>query len=85
MNSDKEFSVCQFFDDGTYEYVRRNVSAEEAMQAFAHYTHNVATRMGWVKRVIITDTGDCTCFEWQNGLGITFPSPEDLAHSGPPS
>ena len=25
----KEFSVCQFFEDGTYEYVRRWVDAEE--------------------------------------------------------
>jgi hypothetical protein len=28
-----EFSVCQFFEDGQYEYTRRWVSAEEAVTA----------------------------------------------------
>jgi len=68
-----EFSVCQFFNDDKYEYVRRFVSAEEAITAFKHYTDNVATRMGIVKRVIITDGGDCINLEWQNGKGITYP------------
>lgn len=67
-----EFSVCQFFKDGTHEYVRRGVSAEEAVNAAKHYTESVAVRMGWVTRVIITDGGDCINFEWQNGKGITF-------------
>lgn len=71
-----EFSVCQFFEDGSYEYVRRFVSAEEAMSAFRHYTNNVATRMGITRRVIITDGGDCTNAEWQYGKGITYPPQE---------
>lgn len=70
--SDTEFSVCQFFNDDTYEYVRRFVSAEEAVKAFYHYTNNVASDMGLVKRVIITDGGDCVNAEWQYGKGITF-------------
>lgn len=71
--SDREFSVCQFFDDGTYEYVRRYVEAEEAVKASKHYTESVAAKAGIVKRVIITDGGDCCCFEWQYGKGVTFP------------
>ena len=39
-----EFSVCQFFEDGTYEYVRRFVGAQEAVEAARHYTDNVAVR-----------------------------------------
>ena len=35
--SDNKFSVCQFFEDDTYEYVRRNVSVEEAVEAALHY------------------------------------------------
>ena len=70
-----QFSVCQFFIDGQYEYVRRGVIAKEALAAFAHYTNNVATRMGIVKRVIITDAGDCICMEWKHGEGIVFPPP----------
>jgi hypothetical protein len=76
MEPRNEFSVCQFFEDDSYEYVRRFVSAEEAMKAFRHYTNNVATRLGVVKRVIITDGGDCIAAEWQLGKGITFPPQE---------
>jgi hypothetical protein len=62
-----EFSVCQFFEDGSYEYVRRFVSAEEAVKAAIHYTTSVGARMGITKRVIITDGGDCINWEWKDG------------------
>lgn len=32
--------------------------------------------MGMVKRVIITDMLDQTCFEWEYQKGITFPKDE---------
>jgi hypothetical protein len=68
-----EFSVCQFFQDGSYEYVRRFVDASEAMKAFDFYTSNVASQIGITIRVIITDGGDCVNREWTYGKGITFP------------
>ena len=68
-----EFSVVQFFVDDSYEYVRRFVSAEEAVKASKHYTSSVGARLGTTKRVIITDGGDCTCFEWKFGEGVVFP------------
>lgn len=71
------FSVYQFFPDGSYERVRHFVSAEEAVKAAKHYTDNVATKLGVVERVIITDDDDFTCFEWLRGKGITFPPPEE--------
>lgn len=71
--TDGEFSVCQFFVDGTHEYVRRWVSVEEAMDAFAHYTNNMATFVGVVERVIVTDGDDYTNVEWKKGEGITYP------------
>lgn len=71
MNNET-FSVCQFFEDGSYEYVRRYVSPEEAVQAAKHYTASVAAKVGIVRRVIITDGGDYINFEWQYGKGITF-------------
>lgn len=70
--SEPEFSVCQFFVDGTYEYVRRYVTVEEAVRAAHFYTHNVSARIGLTTRVTITDGGDCTCFEWIHGKGIVF-------------
>jgi hypothetical protein len=73
-----EFSVCQFFMDGSYEYVRRFVTGEEAIKAFKHYTTSVGARMGTTNRVIVTDGGDCTNMEWEYGKGIVFPTPEML-------
>jgi hypothetical protein len=68
-----QFSVYQFFKDDTYERVREFVSAEEAVKTFKHYTSNVASKLGVVARVIITDGGDNTVAEWKYGEGITFP------------
>ena len=71
--SQGEFSVCQFFADDSYEYVRCGVSAEEAVKAAEHYCNNVASRVGITRRVIITDGGDCINFEWIFGEGVVFP------------
>jgi len=73
MMSGGEFSVVQFFEDGSYEYVRRYVEAEEAVQAARHYTQSVGAKLGITVRVIITDGGDCINFEWKLGEGITYP------------
>jgi len=72
------FSVTQFFVSGEHETVRRHVSAEEAMEAFKHYTQNVAVKMGFTLRVIVTDSGDCINAEWKKDEGYTYP-PELVA------
>lgn len=69
----ERFSVCQFFPDGSYEYVARHVPVESALSAAAHYTMNVSAHAGLTERVIITDSGDCICFEWIFGKGVVFP------------
>jgi len=66
------FNVVQFFLDGTQEYVRRNVLAEQAVDAAKHYTSSVGAKMGTTVKVMITDQDDCCCFEWKFGKGITF-------------
>jgi hypothetical protein len=81
--SDREFSVCQFFADGSYEYVRRFVTAEEAVHAAKHYCTSVGARLGTTERVIITDGGDCCVFEWQHGKGVVFPPPPDATGARP--
>ena len=68
-----EFSVWQFFEDGSQERVREFVDELEACLAFCHYTHNVAANMGITRRVIITDGGDFTNAEWKYGEGNTYP------------
>jgi len=82
MTGESEFNVVQFFSSkagplaGQHEYVRRNVTAEEAILAARHYSNNVATKLGIVDRVIVTDGGDSCVFEWKAGLGVTFPPME---------
>lgn len=73
MSTEELFSVYQFFRDGTHEKVREDVGAEEAVKAAHHYSRNVAAAMGMTRRVIITDSGDSTVFEWKYGEGVTFP------------
>lgn len=67
-----EFSVWQFFADGSQERVRERVDAEEAVNAANHYCNSVAAKLGFVGRVIITDGGDNCNFEWIRGKGVTF-------------
>lgn len=68
-----EFSVCQFFENGSYEYVRRKVSGEEAVATFKSYCTSVGAKIGTTVRVIITDGGDDCNMEWKHGEGIVFP------------
>jgi hypothetical protein len=81
--SEKEYSVCQFFPGGQYEYVRRFVSGEEAVKAFKHYTTSVGARLGTTVRVILTDGGDCINMEWEFGKGLTYPTQEMLKNETP--
>jgi hypothetical protein len=74
-----EFSVVQYLHNDLYEYVRRYVTAEEAVRAAEHFTSNVMARIGMTRRVIITDGGDCVCFEWLSGEGVVFPPKEEKA------
>ncbi len=68
-----EFNVCQFFEDGSYEYVIRNADPRTAVETAKRFTESVGAKIGTTKRVIITDAGDNTNFEWKFGEGVTFP------------
>jgi hypothetical protein len=72
----EEFSVAQFLVDGTYEYIARRVGAEEAVHAAKLATESLGAQTGLVTRLIITDSGDNTVFEWKHGEGVTYP-PQD--------
>lgn len=68
-----EFSVWWWDrDDGQHRELSF-VEAEPAMHAVRRLTTGPAALMGIVQRVIITDGGDCTCFEWLKDKGVTFP------------
>jgi hypothetical protein len=71
------FNVVQFFEDGSYEYVRKNVTANEAVSATQHYTTSIGAQLGTTVRVIITDMMDCIAFEWEKGK-IIFPTQQTM-------
>lgn len=81
----ERFSVYQFFEDESYKRVRHAVPIEEAEKAAKHYCTSVAARIGVTVRVIITDDGDYTVFEWKRGEGVVFPPIARPPEGTPPS
>jgi hypothetical protein len=77
-----EFSVYQFFPDDSYEKVLHFVDAETAVTQARRLTGTLGARMGTTRRIIITDGGDCTVFDWKFGEGRTWSPPELLAEEG---
>lgn len=75
---EKTFNVVQFFDGDLSDYICRGVSAEQAMTALGDYSRRPAAKIGIIRRLIITDSGDCVNAEWRCGEGFTYP-PELVA------
>jgi len=73
VKTEGEFSVALFFENGTYEYIRRWVGAQEAVETAKRCTDSSMLAHSRVCRVIITDGGDFTNFEWISGKGVTYP------------
>lgn len=71
-----EFSVYQFFGlqaDAAYEEVLRFVDAKTAVDKALSLARSIGAKIGTTQRVIITDGGDETNWEWVFGKGMTFP------------
>lgn len=71
-----EFSVWWDDPEGMQHREGRAMGAEEAVELAKSLTVRPAALMGIIRRVIITDGGDFTVFEWKQGEGVTFPTPE---------
>jgi hypothetical protein len=72
-----EFSVYWWDRNGGQHEEVRFVEAERAVAASRRLAHGPASALGIVERVIITDGGDCCCFEWRRGEGVVFPPAEE--------
>lgn len=68
-----EHSVFMFFPNDTYECIGRGLSPEAAINLAHNYMSRPAAIAGFISRIIVTDAGDCTNFEWKFRDGITFP------------
>lgn len=69
-----EYSVFQWFIDGSREDVLRFVGAEEAVDTATRLATSVGGRLGSTQKIMITDGGDCCCWEWNHEKGMTFPT-----------
>ena len=72
--SEHEFSVWIFFPEppGGNVAEARFISAGQAVKLAREITARPAAKYGLIERVIITDGGDYTVFEWTAGKGVTF-------------
>ena len=69
-----EFSVYQFFaDELGHELVASFIDADSAVKLAAQLARSLGGRLGTTVRIIITDGGDCVCFEWRFGQGVVYP------------
>ena len=86
MSDDRpEFSVWVFWVDGIHEPVLRFVRGETAVRAARRVTRGYemlsqrAPDLRAVEKVIITDGGDDTVFQWEPGKGVVWPPREQPA------
>lgn len=78
MIGDAEFSVYWWDPDGNYYKEREGLTSESAVDFAMGMTRRPAAQIGIVKKIMITDGGDCSVFEWEFGKGITHPTPQAL-------
>lgn len=69
----QEFSVYWFDEEDCSYPEARFIGAREAVELAKSLATRPAAAMGIIRRVIITDGGDFTVFEWKAGEGVTFP------------
>jgi len=68
-----QFSVWLFFPDDIHEPELQWVDAKTAVERARSCALRPAAQAGIIRRIIITDGGDHTVFEWKFGEGVTFP------------
>lgn len=73
--AEESFNVVLFFPDGSHVYERRGLDASAAVNLAKECSQRPAALAGIITRIIITDDGDNTVFEWQSGTGVTWPKP----------
>ena len=71
MQEREEFSVWVFLPEGYHVSLDRWVGIERAMLLAKRAT----VARGPAERVIVTDGGDHTVFEWKRDEGVTWPPP----------
>ena len=72
--NDKQFSVCRFYANGTYEYSARWISFHNAIKELARCANDFDSEIGATLRIIIVDGLDLINVEWVRGQGLVYPT-----------
>ena len=62
---ERVFTVCRYLDDGSHEYIQRDVRLAAAVEAFATCVTDT-----WSARVVVTDLWNRSQLEWNLVSGI---------------
>jgi len=73
MAETETFSVFWWDPDDTYYKELEYVGVKEAVHRAYGLANSVGGRIGTIKRIIVTDGGDCCIWEWIFGEGVVFP------------
>jgi hypothetical protein len=74
--SEELFAVWQYSRDGWHVQAAEGLPAKLAVDYARWMAQTREARDGEIQRIIITDEGDHTVFEWTFGEGVTFQTPE---------
>ncbi len=77
MADEERFSVYQFFAGDFNERIAHGIPIKDAMFLAGDYARRPAAKLGVIKKVMITDEGDHCVFLWENGIGVTWPTPAE--------
>jgi hypothetical protein len=77
----RNFSVLQFFADGSGERVLDHTAPNAGMSQARQCSTSVGAQVGTTTRVVVVEDGDAIVLEWKFGEGITFP-PELAGRTG---
>lgn len=68
-----EFTVYQFFIGGQCAPATEPLKARTALREAKELTATLGARIGSTCRIVITDAGGGTVWEWRYGHGVVFP------------
>jgi hypothetical protein len=74
-----EFSVYVFLPFDWHMPLVRFTSIEDALRVARRASEATIGPASRAERIIITDGGDFTVFEWKRNAGVVFPPPETRA------
>jgi hypothetical protein len=77
--AEERFNVIYFDEEGYWEYALRDVPAQRAVEKAKRMIEIAIEDDNDIDRIIITDSGDMTTFQWERGKGVVFPTRADVA------